>query len=171
MAEKKEDDRIEIDFGQGKISFGGLFKGMGNLIDLVSRLSEQDIHKEGEIAGLPKGAKGIYGLSVRSLAGKPVVETFGNLKETVRGPVVEEVREPMVDVFDEGDGILVIAELPGVSEDNIKIEVVGDILKIDSSGTDRKYAKELLLPHKVKSESLKSAYKNGILEINLTKEI
>ncbi len=169
-SEKNEEDRIEINFGQGKISFGGLFKGMGNLIDLASRLSEQEINKEGEVAGLPRGAKGIYGLSVRSLAGKPIVETFGNLKETVRGPVVEEVREPMVDIFDEGDNILVIAELPGVSEDDIKIEVVGDVLKIDSAGTERKYAKEMLLPSKVKTDSLKNTYKNGILEITLEKE-
>ena len=39
--------------------------------------------------------------------------------------MVEEVREPIVDVFDEEDHILVIAELPGVSEDKIKIEVAG----------------------------------------------
>ncbi len=169
MAEKKEDDRIEMDFGQGKISFGGLFKGIGNLIDLVSKLSEQDIHKEGEITGLPSGAKGIYGFSVKTLAGKPVVETFGNVRETTGGPVVEEVREPISDIFDEENHISVISELPGVSEDEIRVEVVGDILKIDAVGTDRKYAKEILLPCKVKAETIKSTYKNGILEIILEK--
>jgi HSP20 family protein len=170
MAEKRENDRIEIDFGLGKIGFGGLFKGIGNLIDLVSRLSEEDFEKRGEITGLPQGAKGIYGFSVRTLAGKPVVETFGNLRETTTGPVVEEVREPMVDIFDEEDHILVIAELPGVSQDEIKIEVVGDILNLSACGTDRKYVKEMLLPSKVKAETLKTAYKNGILEITLEKE-
>jgi len=170
MAEKRENDRIEIDFGLGKMSFGGLFKGMGNLIDLVSKLGAEDFEKKGEITGLPPGAKGIYGFSVKTLAGKPVVETFGNLRETTRGPVVEEVREPMVDIFDEEDHISVIAELPGVSQDEIEIEVVGDILNLSASGTDRKYAKEMLLPSKVRSETLKTVYRNGILEITLEKE-
>jgi HSP20 family protein len=127
------------------------------------------VEKKGEIKGLPKGAKGVYGFSIKTLAGKPVVESFGNIRETAAGPVVEEVREPIVDVFDEQDHILVIAELPGVSEDKIKIEVAGDILDITASDRDRKYAKEILLPSKVKKEGMKSSYKNGILEVTLLK--
>ena len=167
---EKEEDKVEIDFGAGKISFGGLFKGLGNLIDLADKLKEEGIEKRGEIKGLPRGAKGVYGLSIRTLAGKPVIESFGNIRETAKGPVVEEVREPIVDVFDEEDHILVIAELPGVSEDKIKIEVAGDILNLTASDTDKKYAKEILLPSKVKPPSLKATYKNGILEIKLDKE-
>jgi HSP20 family protein len=170
MAKKEENDKVEIDFGMGKISFGGLFKGLGNLIDLASRLSEEGMEKRGEIKGLPKGAKGVYGFSIRTLAGKPVIESFGNIRETAKGPVVEEIREPIVDVFDEADHILVIAELPGVSEDKIKVEVAGDILSLTASDKDKKYAKEILLPGKVKPDSVKTSYKNGILEIRLEKE-
>jgi len=170
MSKKEKKDKIDVDFGTGRINLGGLFKGMGNFIDLASKLSEEGVERRGEIAGLPKGAKGVYGFSIRTLAGKPVIESFGNIKETAKGPVVEEVREPMVDIFDEKDRILVIAELPGVSESEIKIEVTGDILNVAASDRDRKYAKEILLPCKVKTDSVKSAYKNGILEIILQKE-
>jgi HSP20 family protein len=170
MLEKEEKEKIEIDFDIGKISFGGLFKGLGNLIDLAAKLSEEGVEKRGEIKGLPKGARGVYGLSVRTLAGKPVIESFGNIRETPKGPVVEEVREPIVDVFDEEDHIVVIAELPGVSEDKINIEAAGDILNLAASDTDRKYAKEILLPSKVKADSVKTSYKNGILEITIEKE-
>jgi len=173
MPEKKEEKGFEFDFGVGKMKFGGLFKGIGNLIDLASKLSEETegITKVGEIKGLPKQAKGVYGFSVRTMVGgKPIIETFGNLKETPKGPVVEEVREPMVDVFDEKDHILVIAELPGVSEDEVKIDVEGDILKLTASNKDRKYAKEVLLPAKVNKEGVKSIYKNGILEVTLPKD-
>ncbi len=167
---EKDEDKVDIDFGLGKISFGGLFKGLGNLIDLASKLSEEGIDKKGEIRGLPKGVRGVYGVSIRTMAGKPVIETFGNIRETTKGPVVEEVREPIVDVFDEEDHIRLIAELPGVSEDKIKIEVTGDILNLTASDTDKKYAKEILLPSKVNPQSLKNTYKNGILEIMLEKE-
>jgi HSP20 family protein len=168
--ENDENDEVEIDLGMGKISFGGLFKGLGNLIDLASKLNEEGLQTKGEIRGLPRGAKGVYGFSIRTLAGKPVIESFGNIRETARGPVVEEVREPMVDVFDEKDRILVIAELPGVSESEIKIEVAGDILNLTASDRDRKYAREVLLPGRVKPDSVKTSYKNGILEITLEKE-
>jgi HSP20 family protein len=170
MSEKEENHNVEIDFGMGKIGFGGLFKGLGNLIDLASKLSEEGYARRGDIRGLPKGAKGVYGFSIRTLAGKPVIESFGNIRETAQGPVVEEVREPMVDVFDEKDHILVIAELPGVSESEIKIELAGDILNLTASDRDRKYAREILLPGKVKPDSVKTSYKNGILEITLEKE-
>ncbi len=166
----REKDEVEIDFGIGKIGFGGMFKGLGNLIDLAAKLNEEGAAKSGEIKGLPRGAKGVYGFSIRTLAGKSVIESFGNIRETATGPVVEEVREPIVDVFDEADHILVIVELPGVSEDKIKIEVTGDILNLTASDTDKKYAKEILLPSKVKPQPLETTYKNGIVKIKLDKE-
>lgn len=176
MVEKKkpEEEEIEIDFGIGKLSFGGLFKGIGNLIDLVSKMAEEgktEVTRTGEIKGLGrKGAKGVYGFTVRTMVGgEPIVESFGNIKETPRGPVVEEVREPIVDVFDEKDKVLVITELPGVEESGIHIEVKGDILNIDASDTDRKYAKEVLLPCSVEAEKMQFSYKNGILKVTLPK--
>jgi HSP20 family protein len=170
MPKKEKNDKIDIDFGTGGINFGGLFKGLGNFMDLASRLSEEGYEKKGEIKGLPNGAKGVYGFSIKTLAGKPVIESFGNIRKTAKGPVVEEVREPMVDIFDEKDCIIVVAELPGVSENEIKVEVTGDILNLTASDRDRKYAREILLPAKVKPGSVQTAYKNGILEITLEKE-
>ena len=51
-----------------------------------------EIRDEGDIKGLGKGAKGVYGFSIRTLAGGPVIERFGNIKETSEGPRVEETR-------------------------------------------------------------------------------
>ena len=172
--EKKEpEEEVEINFGVGKISFGGLFKGIGNLIDLASKLSEEatEIGKTGEIKGLGKGVKGVYGFTLRSLVGeKPTIESFGNIKETPRGPVVEEVSEPIVDIFDEKESIRVIAELPGVEEEEIHLEIKGDILNLTAEGRERKYSKEVLLPCAVDADSVTSSYKNGVLEIRLPKK-
>jgi HSP20 family protein len=169
--QNKAAEDVEINFGAGKIGFGGIFKGLGNLIELASKMNEEGVSQSGEIKGLPKDMKGVYGFKISTLSGgKPVIETFGNVKETAKGPVVEEVREPIVDIFDEKEHILVIVELPGVTKDQIKIEINGDILNLSTADKGRRYAKEVLLPHKVKAETLKTVYKNGILEIKLEKQ-
>lgn len=167
---KKEEKKAGIDFG---IGLGGIFESLGNLIESVSKIAEEGkgISKTGEIKGLGDKAKGVYGFTIRTLAGgESKVESFGNIKKTPKGPVVEEEREPIVDVFDEKDHILVIAELPGVNEEDIRTEIKGDILNISVQEKERKYKKEVLLPSKVEAEPTSSIYKNGILELKLKKQ-
>ncbi len=171
---RKEDEGLDIDFGIGKLSVGGIFKGIEKLIDLAAELKEAggEIKKEGEIdlSHLKEGMKGVYGFSIKTaVGGKPIVETFGNIKKTPEGPMVEEEREPLTDVFDEKDKILVIAEIPGVYEEGITIDLKGDILEISAVGKNRKYRKEILLPVQVKKEALSYIYKNGILEVRIKK--
>lgn len=176
MTEKRgnseKENGINVDFG-----LGGLFKGLGNLIDAASKLAEkgEELSKSGEIdfssldkiKGL-KDLKGVYGVRVRTMAdGRPSVQPFGNIKKTPKGPVVEEVREPIIDVFDEPEGINVVAEMPGIDEKNLHIEMKGDILTISAEGQNRKYQKEILLPREATAEQMTWNYKNGILEIKI----
>jgi len=171
---KKDDEEIGVDFGIGKISFGGLFQGIGNIIDLVSRIEEEgkdEVKRKREFTSPSGRVKAVYGLSIKtSLGGKPTVEAFGNVRKTSKGPVVEEEREPLVDVFDEKDHVVVIAELPGVEEERISTRVQGDILTLSAAGDDRKYYKEVILPEDVDADTLKSKYKNGVLEIRISKK-
>lgn len=165
--------KVEFDFGLGGL-FGGLFKGIEKLVDLAERAEKAggELRKEGEIRGGSKERplRGIYGFTVRTDLGrgKSRIETFGNIKKTKQGPRVMETREPLVDVFDEGDEIRVIAELPGIQETDIKLGLKGDILNLETSG-ERKYAKEILLPAKVDFESRKTNFKNGIMEVRFKK--
>ena len=173
--EKKEsDEKLDIDLGVGKISLGGMFKGLERLVDLASKLKEAGgtMNKEGEVdlSHVKKGMKAVYGFTVKSaVGGKPVVEPFGNVKQTPKGPTVDEEREPMTDVFDEKEEVKIYAEMPGVNEADIKIEVKGDILDIAARSGDRKYHKEVLLPAPVKAGMLTSSFKNGMLEIRIKK--
>lgn len=181
MEEKKRPEEnnkdLDIDFGIGKIGLGGLFSGIEKLIDLAADLSAKggeaggEINKEGEIdlGHLKKGMKGVFGFSVKTAgSGKTIVEPFGNIKKTPKGPKVEEKREPITDVFDEKEEIRIYAEMPGVNEKDIKVELKGDILEINAQTNERKYYKEILLPA-VTTKDLTFSYKNGILEVKIRK--
>jgi HSP20 family protein len=169
--EKKKEKKDEADFGV--FGLGGLFKGIEKLVDLAGKLEEKGgIAKEGEINfdHIKKGMKGVYGFTINTAGGgSPKVETFGNIKKTPEGPKVDEEREPITDIFDEKDEIVIISEMPGIEKNDLKIELKEDILEISAVSKNRTYRKELLLPSKAKSENLSHKFKNGVLEIRIKK--
>ncbi len=173
-AQRRTRGKREAESG-AEIGLGGLFKGIGDFIDLLADMAEKSEtlrSRAGEIEGLPKGMKGVYGFNVRmGLEGGPQVQQFGNVRTTARGPVVDEVREPMVDVFDEKDAIIVLSEMPGVGRADIEVEVKEDVLSIvTSAAAPRRYAAEVLLPAPVEPDSMSITFKNGVLELRFMKK-
>jgi len=164
---KKEDAGFDL-FG-----LGGLFKGIEKLVDLAGKLEESGgVKKEGEINfdHLKKGMKGVYGFTINTaVGGSPKVETFGNIKRTPDGPKVDEEREPLTDVFNEKSELVIIAEMPGIEQNDIIIDLKEDMLEFSANNNNRKYRKELLLPVKVSKENLHHKFTNGILEIRIKK--
>ncbi|MGD0089834.1 MAG: gas vesicle protein GvpH [Planctomycetota bacterium] len=169
--------------GQKKSGFefnlGGLFGDLGNLVEKLGELADKggELRREGtlESAGGAKGVKGVYGFTVKVGLGqdrdKVQVEPFGNIKKDAQGqPTVADEREPIVDVFDETDHVLVVAELPGVEQAQVQAEVKDDVLLISAAGKDRRYRKEVLLPSKFPPAALSRSFRNGILEVRLAKK-
>jgi HSP20 family protein len=167
MSGKRKAGDVRADLGLGEI-----LKGLGGFIELLGEVGEgKEIRRSGQLKGSLGQLRGLYGVSIKSgLGGVPVVEQFGNIRPTPEGPEVSDVREPLADIFDEAGHISVVVELPGVTDDEIKIEVEGDILTLEATGRDRRYAKELLLPAQVDAASLHRHFQNAILEIRLEKK-
>ena len=126
MDNNKSDDKKESS-GFEVFGLGGLFKGLEKLVDLASKLEENGTSTgEGKFSldHIKKGMKGVYGFTINTAAGgKPTVETFGNIKKTDQGPKVNEEREPITDMFNETEEIIIIAEMPGIEEHDLKIEL------------------------------------------------
>jgi HSP20 family protein len=139
-----------------------VLKGIAELLDAVGRLAEK-----GEEFGQTKG---VYGVTVKTaIGGQPIVTSFGNIKKTPTGPAVSQEREPMVDIFDEKEEVRIIVEVPGVSQESIKTDIKGDVLTLEAKTSDRKYYKQIVLPRQVDPGTLTAKYKNGVLEIRISK--
>lgn len=96
-----------------------------------------------------------------------------------------EVRPPVVDVFEDKEDVVVKAELPGMEKDNIEVNLTDHTLTIKGEKkkeeeikkenyyrAERSYGsfvRTLELPTEVKSDKVKAAFKNGILEIRMPK--
>ncbi|MEM3551047.1 MAG: archaeal heat shock protein Hsp20 [Candidatus Bathyarchaeia archaeon] len=112
----------------------------------------------------------VYGYSMKiGPDGKPEIREFGNVKPSRFGPKVKEEREPLVDVVETDGEVHVVAELPGVEKDEIKLHGTEDTLTISVDTPQRKYHKEITLPAKVHVKEAKTQYKNGVLEVKLPK--
>ncbi len=133
----------------------------------MSKLEEAARREETAIPGKPL----IYGFRITiGPDGVPRIEEFGNVKRVGRRPQITEESEPLVDVYDEGDKIRVVAEIPGVEKEKIKLKVSGGKLIIRASNTNRKYYKEVELPAEVDIKNAKARYKNGVLEVEIPKK-
>jgi HSP20 family protein len=172
MAEKSKDRTSHGGIGTG---LGGMLKGLGDLVEKLGELAEtgQELSKTGEIHGSGKEVRGIYGFTVKVGLGEegPRIEPFGNIRRDAKSgkTEVQEVREPMVDVFEEADHLLVLAELPGIGKDDVRIDLEDDVLTISAEKRDKKYRKEVLLPRSVSKEKMQVSCNNGVLEIKCPK--
>lgn len=113
-----------------------------------------------------------YGYSVTmGPDGKPIVREFGNApwlpKESKIGPVphpgMPGSEDILVEVYDRGKEIEVLADMPGFSRDEISVEVGDDARTITIIAGDVK--KRVRLSSKIKFQPKETSYKNGVLRL------
>ncbi len=161
--------------GETSLGLGGIFSGLTGLVEKLNELAQtgQGLSQTGEIGGDDKGVKGIYGFTVKVGLGdqSPRVEPFGNIRRDKKTgkAVVQEVREPVVDLFEERDHLLIVAEMPGIGVKDVQLEVKDDVLTIAAARGQKKYRKEILLPGIYPREKMRMACNNGVLEIKCLK--
>ena len=94
-------------------------------------------------------------------------------------------RMPAVDVYEEKDDVVIKAELPGLSKEDISVEVTDATLTIkgekkrdeamkedDYSCCERSFGsftRSVDLPCEVKADQVKASMKNGVLEVRMPK--
>ncbi len=164
----------EMEFRRKRRSIFDIIDEMMN--EMMKEFTEEFIDMEKNLEDMVRKGyiKGPYVYGVRVTIGPdgvPKVEEFGNVKRMGDKPVITSEMEPLVDVFEDNGEIIVVAEVPGVSKDDIELKVKPKKLIIKAKGKERKYYKEIDLPKEVIPDKSRASYKNGVLEVRLkTKE-
>jgi Molecular chaperone (small heat shock protein) len=171
MAEKNDDHK--------RANTKSFFDIVGNLINLAINLEDEkrEERREGEITDPSGRFKAGFSFSVRTglsdlsdLTGLQEQKEIPRKKRELKTIVDEEI-QPHADVFNEEDQIVVIIEIPGVEEEDIHIELNGDILTLSTPNEPRKYMKEIILPANVDASTVRSKYRHGVLEIRMGKKL
>jgi HSP20 family protein len=92
---------------------------------------------------------------------------------------------PPVDIFEEGDAIRIMAEIPGVTPEDVKISLENNVLTIHGSKqqaaeerTERvhryertygAFERSFTLPATVDANAIKASYEHGVLTVTLPK--
>jgi HSP20 family protein len=100
--------------------------------------------------------------------------------------MIEEIEPGVsVDIYEEGDNIIVKSDLPGMTKDDIEINLTGDMITI--SGEKKKeekvekknyfrlersygtFRRSFGLPVEVQTDKAKASFKDGVLEVKIPK--
>lgn len=162
---KKKADEDEEPFGDIFGDFGDIFREFQEeMNETMRRAFEEQEPFAKRMVNKPM----VYGFSMKiGPEGRPQIQEFGNIAPSKKE--VTEEREPLVDIINKEKEIDVLAEMPGVNKEDIRLNATETSLSISVQTPERKYRKELRLPAEVDSKSAKASYKNGVLEVVLTK--
>ncbi|HZU24463.1 MAG TPA: Hsp20/alpha crystallin family protein [Bryobacteraceae bacterium] len=110
------------------------------------------------------------------------------LSEPVSGRAGSEMRQwsPAIEVRQKGDNLVVCADLPGISPENVSVEVDNDTLIIEGERkheesseqggfhrSERSYGRfyrAVPLPQEAKTDAVNAEFNNGVLEITIPVE-
>jgi HSP20 family protein len=93
-------------------------------------------------------------------------------------------REPPADVYEDGDKVIILFDIPGVRKEQIKLRVGINYVEITTEPTtyvtagkpmllerlgNYKLHRRVEFPFNIRLDDVKAYYKDGVLQVNLTK--
>lgn len=164
---RKDRDKFDEFFGEG-VGLDEMVKRMfgefGGFDDLF------------RTEGLGEGQPHVRGFSIRmGPEGEPEIREFGKTggesKEVDRQRVPEEQeQETLIDVMEDDDEVHIIADMPGVSKEDIDVNASTTSVSITAEGESREYSEKVDLGCEVYPDSAKARYNNGVLEVTLKRK-
>jgi HSP20 family molecular chaperone IbpA len=94
-----------------------------------------------------------------------LAEAEGNEEEEEEEEELGELRKPLIEKFKSKNEYVVLAELPGIDESDLKVSASNGVLEI--SGGQKFRSTRIRLPPRADAKHMRTSYKNGILEVRI----
>lgn len=157
----------------GRAGFAKIAQSLSDLFNFLSDLDESQQPRRGRRE--KNGMIIEYSFGKRTLAdGAPEPAEPPRKEPEPAGrqrakPSGIEVLEPVTDMFDEPDAVVLLFEVPGVARKDIRCVLDGDIVLLEAKTGERLYRKEVLIESAVAAGTPRLRLRNGVLEVRLTK--
>lgn len=162
----------QIDLGEvAGLALGGLGEALSKAARALSEGANEAAESMRRQFETKDGKPGdiVFGYRVKVGLDEVVAEPFGNVHPDDYAAPVDDARQPILDIHDEPTEVRIIAEMPGVGPDQVRISIDGDIASLTTAEGAPAYATTLDLPAAVIAEpSITGA--NGIIDIRLPKQ-
>ncbi|MFQ5969975.1 MAG: Hsp20/alpha crystallin family protein [Nitrososphaerales archaeon] len=147
-----------------KIRIDNIFEAIERMIEDLQNDVEHSF-KELQNNSILESRPLMYGFTMSiGPDGEPVVRTFGD-KQITTG-----CREPVYEQFvkNDTDELIVMIEMPGISRDEIQLNVSHSKLIVTTTPkAERRYKADIELKAQADPKSAKATYRNGILSVTL----
>ncbi|HLW65700.1 MAG TPA: Hsp20 family protein [Gemmataceae bacterium] len=146
----------------------GLLSNLHHVVNSVQQLAESGVQRVRK-GVFPEGTglHGIYSLTVKADLERPALTIeIGN---PARRPGTPTGDASGTEIVEEAEQIRIVADMPGVASEDVKVELVGETLKISAEKGSRKYMKEVVLPFAPVPEKVTHSCRDGILEVKILK--
>jgi HSP20 family protein len=171
MSKKDQNDGDDV---AGAAGFAKIARGLSDLFTVLADFDKLPRHgrheKDGRVMEYSFATRTLGEAAEDKRASREAPSARGQAQPR-RAPKKSslEVLEPVTDVFDEQDEIVLLFELPGVERKAVRCLLDGDILLLEAKTEDRLYRKETLIEEKLAAGSPRLNLRNGVLEVRLTK--
>jgi HSP20 family protein len=148
--------------------FNDIYEELEKLGDLIDETVQKAFENSSEKT--PVRRDRIQGFSIKiGPDGKPRIHEFNSRQPRQNEPEIGDEPEPLVDIIEERETLVVLAALPGVNKDDIGLRITENCLTVSIDAADFEWYEELKLPTGVDPKSARASYKNGVLEVKVNK--
>ena len=152
-------------------TLGQILSDLGDLLEGLSNVAETGADVLQSVGAKPIGAgKVTYGWSLKTAVGPRARANAERRRVAPAAAPPPRRAESVQEVFDEGDFVRIVMEVPGVEDGDIHFTVSGEELVVETRRRGGKNVVRLRVPEGLSAEGATSSYRNGMFEIVLPKQ-
>lgn len=171
MTRKDRNDNEDV---TGVAGLEKIARGLSNLFNVLAdfdNLPRRGRHeKDGRVMEYSFGARTLREAAEARDAGEEEAPAPERPVRRAAKRTTVEMLEPVTDMFDEGNELVFLFELPGVEREDIRCILDGDILLLEAKSGARLYRKETFIEEKLAGNAPQLNLRNGVLEVRLAKQ-